>query len=1015
MSAPADARQLSAGGDGPEGRPEHAVNVSRGTYRYSLGLAEWGRAVYQQQRTAQNEVYWERRSDLPYVSARVVRRDGSARRVGTDYLISATPGGTPAVVTDDDLTMGGWAVRIGANLSSDRDIISATGTAIRDVAHRTAPEREATPRPDVHSESGHLDVPVAECLPDGYLTMPPLVTGEQARATWRDVVALLAELPKLALTVGASAGSPFVGPLRRQSHWWDLYGEKRKGKSTTLEAAAAVWGDPRTGTGIKLNWDASSIGTGRHLGQLGILPPFLDERGAVRRGRDEWGELIYQTSQGSSRLTAERLGTGTRRSAPWFGVLFSSGNARLTEGITAGRFAGVPARVIELPAPLTRSKHDSDRLSHDLLPRCYGWLGPEVLRTHPVPTVRELIAQAELSIGVPEAGGVPGTLAEHLHLAVAGAAMVDAVLGTGTQLTDAATIAALEYLAEHGQEPEQDADQMLDALSESLVSRRPAWPTAGEYAELANSRPLDMMSGAGRAQLAQHGYDQQTSGVRSDDGQWLYVFPATWHAIAETLGVDESTACTELHRRELLHVPAGARREGRWHSQVRGSGVKLGRVYQVAIAGLERGDDHEAVPAPVPPPAPAVVTGGSSGLENGEPCSACTSAGAWCGFGAAGSEPAPCAACGVPTLVRSACGAPRTAQCSGVDVPAPAEPAQPVQPVQPVPPAPRGAHPAAQARDGARMAVSASAAAAVASGDPLRLLDALEGAYAPLRKVEGRMRAPYWRPELPGIVFAAQVVTGWDWSRPYAGPVSVLDRSGAWVAAASSATVGHGALEHTGEMEQAGRPGYCQLAVYRWDEAGMPNPLGHVPAGAETLWVPTPTAVLIRDLAAAGRWPDATVLDSYTAEPVRLDKWTKFVNGLRAFAINDYGRDSEEYIRVKEAFGQAMSLMVGSISDSGTRREWKCGVQRPDWTHTIQAQGSATLWRWADDCRQMAPDLAPVAVRNVDELVVPTAAVDIVTTTPRPGARKPMVIDPTGITLGSFKVKGSEEWRGGRG
>lgn len=1008
MSAPADVpRRLSGEPDEPEGQPEHAVNVSRGVYRYSLGVAEWGRAVYQQQRTETGDRYWQRRSELPHVTARIVRRDGSARRVGTDYLISAAPDGAPAVISDDDLTTGGWAVRLGANLSSDRDIIAAVGTAIRDVAHRTAPEREATPRPDVHTESGHLDVPIAECLPDGYLTMPPLVSPEQARSTWREVVAVLAGLPKLALTVGASAGSPFVGPLRRQSHWWDLYGEKRKGKSTTLEAAAAVWGDPRTGTGIKLNWDASSIGTGRHLGQLGILPPFLDERGSVRRSRDEWGELIYQTSQGSSRLTAERLGTGTRRSAPWFGVLFSSGNARLTEGISVGRFAGVPARVIELPAPLTGSKQDSDRLSKDLLPRCYGWLGPEILRTHAVPAVRELIGRAELAIGVPPTGGVPGTLAEHLHLAVAGAAMVDAVLGTGTQLTDAATTAALEYLAEHGREPEHDADQLLDALAESLVSRRPAWPTASEYAELGQARPLDMVTGGGRAQLAQHGYDQQTSGVRSDDGQWLYVFPAAWHAVAEALGVDESAACAELYRRELLHVPAGARREGRWSTQPRGAGVKLGRVYQVALAGLDRGDDVDQVDAPAPRPmlpAPAVTPAAG-------PCPACRAVGEWCGFGLAAAEPAPCVACGEPTHARSACGAARTARCPV----GPAEPTEAPAELPAGPPAPvrRGAHPAAVARAGARTAASASAAASLANGDPVRLLDALEGPYAPLRKVDGRLRAPYWRPELPGIAFVAHVVTGWDWSRPWSGPVSVLDRSGAWVAAASSVTVGHGALVHTGE-DGAGRPGYCQVAVYRWEETGMPNPLGHVPAGAETLWVPTPTATLLHDLAAAGRWPDATVLDSYTAEPVRLDKWTTFVNALRALAINEYGRDSEEYARVKEAFGQAMSLMIGTLGESGIRREWKCGVHRPDWTHSTQAQASATLWRWADDCRQVAPELAPVALRNVDELVVPTAAVEIVTTTPRPGARKPMRIDPTGIALGTFKVKDTEEWRGGR-
>lgn len=1008
MSAPAKERPAPSGEpDGPGGQPEHAVNVSRGTYRYSLGGAEWGRAVYQQQTSLTNDKYWHRRSDLPYVTARIVRRDGSGRRVGTDYLISATPDGAPSVITDDDLATGGWAVRLGANLSSDRDIITATGTAIRDAAHRTASEREATPRPDVHSESGHLDVPVAECLPDGYFKMPAQVTPEQARATWRELVAILAERPKMALTVGASAGAPYVGPMRRKSHWWDLHGYTSKGKSTTHAAAAAVWGDPRIGTGIVMGWNVSSIGAGRHLGQLGILPPFLDERGMPKFTPDDWGELIYNTSEGSSKLTAERLGPNTRRSSPWFGVLFSTGNAELTKGISAGRFAGIPARVIELKAPFTGGRAEADRITRDLLPRCYGWLGPEILRLYPVPAVRELIAQAEATVGVPEDGGVPGRLAEHLHMAVAGAAMIDAVLGTGSQLTDAATSAAVAYMTEHGDEPEHDADRLLDALAESLVSRRAAWPTASEFVELGLSRPLDMMAGAGRTQLAQHGYDQQSSGVRSDDGQWLYVFPATWHALAQSLGVDESTACAELYRRELLDVPAKARQERRWHSQARGAGVKLGRVYKVAVAGLDRGDDVDqvATPAPVLPtvtPAPA-------------PCPTCAAAGTWCGFGAAAEEPAPCVVCGEPTRARSACGVARTASCpTGVPEPEAVAPATALQVPRPEPAGPvgpvvrRGAHPAAVARDDARSAASASAAAALAHGDPLRLLEALEGPYAPLRKDEnGRMQAPYWRPPLPGITFAALVSTGWQWSRRYRGPVTVLDRSGAWVSSAASANVGHGALTHTGE-DGDGWPGYYEVTVYRWAETGMPHPLGYVPAGAETVWIMAPTLGLLRDLVAAGRWPDASVLDSYTAAPVRINKWTGYVNELRATAITEYGRDSQQYVLVKEAFGQAMSLMIGSLS--GQHREWKCGVHRPDWTHTIQAQGSATLWRWADDCRQVAAEHAPVALRNVDELVIPSAALDIVTTTPRPGSRSPLRIDPAGIALGSFKVKGTEEW-----
>jgi len=297
----------------------------------------------------------------------------------------------------------------------------------------------------------------------------------------------------------------------------------------------------------------------------------------------------------------------------------------------------------------------------------------------------------------------------------------------------------------------------------------------------------------------------------------------------------------------------------------------------------------------------------------------------------------------------------------------------------------------------------------MATRQPLRLLAALEGPYAPLRIIPGSSRksAPYWRPELPGMTFGAHVVSGFSWHRSYVGPVAVLDRSGAWVSAASSANVAHGALEHTGACPFEGRPGYYEIGAYPWyEEAELPSPLGR-PRG-ETVWVPAPTVTLLKELVDQSRWPDVDVLDSYTGDPCRINDWTTYVNRLRQHAISTYGRDSDQYDDVKVAFGQVMSLMLGSVED-GVRRVWKSRAARPDWTHTIQSQASATLWRWADDLRQIG--VPPVALRAVDELVIPlTIPLETLTATPRTGGRTPLKIDPSGVALGTFKVKGMEEW-----
>jgi hypothetical protein len=975
--------------------PPHPVNVTFGTYRYATG-GEFGRAMYERLKTetgGAREHYWQRRADLPHVHARVVRRDGSRRRTGTEYLLSVAPDGHRVIVSDVDLADGSWAVKLGMNLSGDRNIITAAGTAVRQIAHRFAPEQEATARPDVHTASGHLDLPVAECLPDGYLTMSPLTEPEAARETWREVVGILARNPKMALTVGASAGAPYVGPLRRQSHWWDLYGDPRKGKSTTQAAAAAVWGDPRIGTGIVLGWNASSIGSGRHLSQLGILPPYFDERGLAPFGREQWGELVFSTCQGASRLTAERLGSGNRRSSPWFGVLFSTGNARLTDGITAGRFAGIPARVIELATPFTQDAAEAKRLTDALLPRCYGWLGEAILRAYPVPEVRELLEWAADAVGTPD-GGVPGTLAEHLHLAVAGAAMIDATVGAGSALADAAVLAAREHLEMHGHEPEHDADRMLDALAESLASNRPAWPTAAEYAELGCSRP-----GAGgfggdqaRTELAQHGYDGESSGVRSDDGAWLYVFPKTWHRIAAELGADESVACAELYRRKVLHVPPSLRQKGKWQALPRVNG-KATKVYQVALAAVERDDqdddqdvtaaapetpsagvrDHQDVTAAVPA-APEVLT-----LPTG-PCQTCAAPGMWCGGPVSGETAEPCVLCSAPTAIRSACGAPRHArQCPGT-----AELELVTEQRQKQPGKARIGRPAAPGRTDRKRNVTTVAALDLSPVEAARELPedeartavqkaAIPAAMALLEatREHGRydlvcfppLPEPLVKPSpsKPDQVWEARP----KWTRsglPDGLAVDILDVNAAYLSALRT-HVPIGALRHIagGELP-AKHAGIHLIDPPKWTEEDMPNPLGNRDE-LGPVWITTSTLRLLSQLASdkgGNRIAPVTTHESWVSGSTEnlFEGMRQVLRDARSTAVAENEWLIEEYIK------SVYSKFVSTLGDS----KKNFAITRPDVMHITRAQAYANLWRRADKAR--AGGLTVVRVGGTDELHV---------------------------------------------
>lgn len=293
----------------------------------------------------------------------------------------------------------------------------------------------------------------------------------------------------------------------------------------------------------------------------------------------------------------------------------------------------------------------------------------------------------------------------------------------------------------------------------------------------------------------------------------------------------------------------------------------------------------------------------------------------------------------------------------------------------------------------------------------LRFLTDLEKIHVPRRRVDGRMRPPYWRPQLPDIIDLVHVVSSWSWYRTgFTGRVAVLDRSGAWIAAASSVDVAHGTLDHAGEGRYRGNPGLYLVDWHPWTETGMPHPLGRQPRrDDETAWITAPRAKLLKDLADAGRWPSDGYLDSYVGDPVRLREWAAHVQAHRIDAIRRHGRDSDQYDAVKVAFSQAVSLMQGT-RDPGHARTWKAGCQRTDWALHIEDQAATTLWRIADECRRLAPGLGPVAMRNVDELLVPVDALATLTEAQPPATRPAVRLDPRGIDLGTFKIKGYEPW-----
>lgn len=285
-----------------------------------------------------------------------------------------------------------------------------------------------------------------------------------------------------------------------------------------------------------------------------------------------------------------------------------------------------------------------------------------------------------------------------------------------------------------------------------------------------------------------------------------------------------------------------------------------------------------------------------------------------------------------------------------------------------------------------------------------RALAMLEGPYAP--KVA--RREPFWRPRAPKCTRIVYTPT-WNWESvaKTAPPVQLvtLDVSGAFLAAASSATFAHGQLEPTGAAPADGAPGYYLIDAHPWAGGGIPNPLGTWPAMPERVWVAHPTVALLRQLADDGYWPEVVVHDSYTATvPCRLRKWAEQVRDDRAYALArraaaepdsaNWERAQESYQAIKDGYAVAIQMMLGTTADG---QPAKARIKRPDWYHTIHAQHAANMWRKAWKC--VLAGHHPAAMGATDELTFTADDLDALL------QADVLPLDETGLKLGSLKTK----------
>lgn len=510
---------------------------------------------------------------VPTVARRIIVRDSDDRPAVTHYLITADDAeeSPRELVSVERLTAGKYGAPIGLPAPADHKLRELIATAV--VIQDCADVAEAVPRVDGSGYFPELDPDV---LPAGYGSAHP-DGREAALSAWREAVPAIVRNPKLALCLGVAAVAPYLAALNHQSFLLNLTGEGRKGKTTGLYLGAALWGRPGESgrRGVVQSWNASPLGIPQYLGRLGALLAVFDEAGASSLEARKLMRLVYSIVEGNSRLlgTHDQIGA---LSAGWAGAVLSSSNASmLADDVITGAGAGIPARLLEIETPFTHTAEDAEALKTFAQKAGYGHVGPAILERYSVADVEELVRWATPLLPIPAGAAVSRTIFQHWHAAIAGTAMLDQVIGSGTALQDAAlsVLRSVEI-----PEPKHDAERVIEWVRDRIGSTPGEWPTQTQYAAWHGQRP-DYLE---RGEIPVHGIAATAAGIQADDGSWVGVLPEAWKGMVETLGIESRSALDWLHERRILRVAESARKRHDWQTFIKAAGHSR-RAYKLYL------------------------------------------------------------------------------------------------------------------------------------------------------------------------------------------------------------------------------------------------------------------------------------------------------------------------------------------------------------------------------------------------------------------------------------------------
>jgi len=159
---------------------------------------------------------------------------------------------------------------------------------------------------------------------------------------WRECITEALKYPLAGFAFYSSFAAPLLRMLKAPNFIIDFWGATSVGKTTVLELAASVWGNPhKEAGGLVFSWDSTRVFLERMAYFFNDAPIFPDDSQTV--DDRTMTNMLYQIANGVGKGRGSII--GIRHNPTWHTVCFSTGERPLTQCTT---FAGARARTIEI-------------------------------------------------------------------------------------------------------------------------------------------------------------------------------------------------------------------------------------------------------------------------------------------------------------------------------------------------------------------------------------------------------------------------------------------------------------------------------------------------------------------------------------------------------------------------------------------------------------------------------------------------------------------------------------------